>query len=57
MSRAAAQVANVYGVGVAAYWEEVYRILNKLRALVEVCLMGEIGFDSEKTNETISRTR
>ena len=43
--------------GEAAHWEELYRISQKLRALVEVCLMGEIGFDPGAINAAISRTR
>jgi hypothetical protein len=37
----------------AAQGEELYRITQKLKLLIEICLLGEIGFEAERIKDLI----
>lgn len=39
----------------AAWGEELYRISQKLKLVLEVCLMGEIGFEDDQIRELLSK--
>ena len=40
---------------VAARGEELYRIIQKLQSLLEVCLLHEIGFEGDQMRKIVSK--
>ena len=42
---------------VAARGEELYRITRKLKSLLEMCLLREIGFEGDRMTKILSRRR